>query len=113
MERLFKLKGASVDHEDLVDLFPAGSATVKKIDQEYYLQIPESDSSQDDTVESVGGRLPQVLCGTRHDNQVDGLRHKASKEVKQSRLNYLQWNAEFPPSCPGQTQYDEAESRSS
>jgi hypothetical protein len=54
MERLFKLKGASVDHEDLVDLFPAGSATVKKIDQEYYLQSPESDSSQDDTVESVG-----------------------------------------------------------
>jgi hypothetical protein len=53
MERLFKLKGASVDHEDLVDLFPAGSATVKKIDQEYYLQIPESDSSQDDN-EALG-----------------------------------------------------------
>jgi hypothetical protein len=40
MEQLFQLSGENLDLEDLADLFPTGAATVKKIEDRYYMQLP-------------------------------------------------------------------------
>jgi hypothetical protein len=44
MEQLFQLSGENFDLEDLADLFSTGAATVKKIEDRYYMQLPEWES---------------------------------------------------------------------
>jgi hypothetical protein len=40
MEQLFQLSGEGFDIEELARLFARGSVTVKKIEDNYYLQLP-------------------------------------------------------------------------
>jgi hypothetical protein len=49
MEQLFRLLGDPRDCRDLARLFPAGAASVQKIEEEYYLQLSECDPLSEST----------------------------------------------------------------
>ena len=58
MEQLFRLIGAPRDCRDLARLFPAGAASVQKIEEEYYLQLSECDPLSEST------QVPEIAKST-------------------------------------------------
>lgn len=57
MEQLFQLSGDHFDIEELARLFPTGSATVKKIEEHYYLELPEWASPIGDSEALEAGKV--------------------------------------------------------
>ena len=57
MEQLFRLSDGNFDNEELANLFPSGSVTVKKIKEHYYLQIPGWESPLEDDEALEAGKV--------------------------------------------------------